>query len=143
MRTWLSRDGAVLQRREGRCVDHRGCSSIGSVAVSARTVSGGPSSKETRFTPNPAGRRGREHVLGVIDAYLAAAAGPRQARVVLRLRAAAIGDEEPSPREAFTHRDAFFREHFEHAIAEGVGDDAIRTDIDPPSAAVALVDRGL
>ena len=93
-----------------------------------------------RFTPNPTGLRGREHVLGVVDAYLAAAAGdPRQARVFLRLWAAAIGDEEPSLREAFTHRDAFFREHFEHAIAEGVTDGTIRADIDPPSAAAALV----
>jgi AcrR family transcriptional regulator len=67
---------------------------------------------QARFTPNPTG---------------------------LRLWAAAIGDEEPSLREAFTHRDAFFREHFEHAIAEGVTDGTIRTDIDPPSTAVALV----
>jgi AcrR family transcriptional regulator len=95
---------------------------------------------QARFTPNPTGLRGREHVLGVIDAYLAAAASdPRQARVFLRLWAAAIGDEEPSLREAFTHRDVFFREHFEHAIAEGVTDGTIRTDIDPPSVAVALV----
>jgi AcrR family transcriptional regulator len=78
-------------------------------------------------------------VLGVVDAYLAAAAGdPRQARVFLRVWAAAIGDEEPSLREAFTHRDAFFRERFEQAIAEGVTG-TIRTDIDPPSAAAALV----
>ena len=95
---------------------------------------------QARFTPNPTGLRGREHVLGVVGAYLnMASSDPRQARVFLRLWAAAIGDEEPSLREAFTGRDAFFREHFERAIAEGVTDGTIRADIDPASAAVALV----
>jgi AcrR family transcriptional regulator len=95
---------------------------------------------QARFTPNPRGLRGREHILDVVDAYLTGASSdPRQARVFLRLWAAAIGDEEPSLREAFTRRDAFFREHFEHAVAEGVADGTIRHDIDPASAAVALV----
>ncbi len=95
---------------------------------------------QARFTPNPLGLRGRAHVLGVVDAYLAAVrSDPRQARVFLRLWAAAIGDEEPSLREAFIARDAFFRDHFERAIAEGVADGTIRADLNPAAAAVALV----
>ena len=95
---------------------------------------------QSRFTPNPGGLRGRAHVLGVVDAYLTETrANPRQGRVFLRLWAAAIGDEEPSLREAFTQRDAFFREHFEGAIAEGVADGTIRADIDPAGVAAALV----
>lgn len=95
---------------------------------------------QARFTPNPRGLRGREHVLGVIDAYLATIeSDPRQVRVFLRLWAAAIGDEEPALREAFTRRDTLFRDHFEQAISEGIADGTIRADTNPAATALALV----
>lgn len=95
---------------------------------------------QARFTPPAHEVPGRERVLGVIDAYLSMAqSDPRQARVFLRLWAAAIGGEEPSLREAFVRRDAYFRDHFEHAIRQGLADGTIGSSVDPAATAVALV----
>lgn len=57
----------------------------------------------------------------------------------LRLWASAIGDEEPVLHEAFKQRDAFFRSHFEAALAEGIADQTVRADIDTTATAVMLV----
>jgi AcrR family transcriptional regulator len=93
-----------------------------------------------RFAPDPGPRRGREHVLSVVDDYLATVrSNPRDMCVFLRLWAAAIGDEEPSLRDAFARRDAFFRDYFEDAITEGLTDGSIRGDVDASATAVALV----
>lgn len=93
-----------------------------------------------RFAPDPGPKRGREHVLCVVDDYLATVrSDPRDMCVFLRLWAAAIGNEEPSLRDAFTRRDAFFRDYFEDAIAEGLADGSIHGDVDAAATAVALV----
>ena len=95
---------------------------------------------QSRFTPAPEGRRGRAHVLSVVDDYLGPVrATPRDMRVFLRLWAAAAGDEEPGLRDAFAARDAIFRDYFEAAIDEGVADATIRADLDAAATAAALV----
>ncbi|MBY8881078.1 TetR/AcrR family transcriptional regulator [Actinacidiphila acidipaludis] len=93
-----------------------------------------------RFTPAPEGRRGRAHVLNVVDDYLGTVRSDARAmRVFLRLWAAAVGDEEPGLSAAFTRRDAFFRDYLRDALAEGRADGSVRADIDPAATAVALV----
>lgn len=72
-----------------------------------------------RFVPDDR-TRGLDRVLAVVDAYLGTLrSDPRQVRVFLRLWAAAVGNEEPSLRDAFVRRDAVFRELFEDALARG------------------------
>ncbi|WP_432834818.1 TetR/AcrR family transcriptional regulator [Dactylosporangium sp. CA-092794] len=95
---------------------------------------------QRNFVPDPGPRRGREHVLSVVDDYLALLhSSPADLRVFLRLWAAVVGNDEPSLDEPFTRRDKFFRDYFEDAINEGVADGSIRADIDPPATAVAIV----
>jgi AcrR family transcriptional regulator len=95
---------------------------------------------QSRFTPDPGERKGREHVLSVVDDYLSTAcSSPRDMRVFLRLWAAAIGDEEPALRDAFARRDALFRDYFEDAITGGLADGSIPAGIDAAATAVALV----
>jgi AcrR family transcriptional regulator len=95
---------------------------------------------QARFSPATSGPRGRERVVADVSAYLAALrSGARDARVFLRLWIAAIGGEEPGLRETFVARDAFFREHVEAAVREGVEDGTIRADVDPAAAAFAIV----
>src|ERR1700761_265772 len=51
---------------------------------------------QRRFVPDPGGRRGREHVLRVVQDYLAMLdSSPRDLRVFLRLWAAVVGNDEP------------------------------------------------
>lgn len=95
---------------------------------------------QSRFAPDPGDRKGREHVLSVVDDYLAlVCSSPRDMRVFLRLWAAAIGDEERALRDAFARRDALFRDYFEDAVTEGLADGSIAVGIDAAATAVALV----
>jgi AcrR family transcriptional regulator len=99
---------------------------------------------QRRFTPRSRQRKGREHVLSVVDDYLAlVCSSPRDMRVFPRLRAAAIGDEEPALRDTFAGRDALFRDCFADAIRRGLADGSIPAGIDLAASAVALVSRSL
>jgi AcrR family transcriptional regulator len=95
---------------------------------------------QARFAPVTGGLRGRERVLCDVTAYLVALrSGARDARVFLRLWIAAIGGEEPGLHEPFVARDAFFRDHVESAVREGIEDGTIRPGVDPAAAAFAIV----
>jgi AcrR family transcriptional regulator len=86
---------------------------------------------QARFSPVAGDLRGRERLLSDVGAYLAALrSGAQDARVFLRLWIAAIGGEEPALREVFVQRDEYFREHVATAIAEGIEDGTIRSDVD-------------
>lgn len=93
-----------------------------------------------RFAPDPGSRRGRERVLSVVGDYLALVrSSPQDMRVFLRLWAAAIGNEEPGLRDAFTRRDARFRDYLEDAISEGLADGSIPPGTDASATAAVLV----
>ena len=93
-----------------------------------------------RFTPDPGARRGRERVLSVVGDYLALVrSSPQDMRVFLRLWAAAIGNEEPGLRDAFTRRDARFRDYLEDAISEGLADGSVPPGTDASATAAVLV----
>ena len=95
---------------------------------------------QARFSPVTGGLRGRERVLADVTAYLTALkTGAQDARVFLRLWIAAIGGEEPGLREVFVARDAFFRDHVAAAVAEGIEDGTVRSDVDAAAAAFAIV----
>jgi len=95
---------------------------------------------QARFTPEPGDRRGRDRVLAVVDEYLGLArADAPSLRVFLRLWAVAVSGEEPDLSDAFTARDAFFRDYFRDAILEGVADGSIHGDVDAQATAVAVV----
>lgn len=94
---------------------------------------------QSRFAVDWGGRRGREHVLKLVDEYLKLARSrSRDMSVFLRLWAAAIGDEEPGLRDAYIQRDALMRGRFKDAILEGQADGTISAAIDPASAALAI-----
>ena len=95
---------------------------------------------QLRFAPNPEGLRGRARVLALVDGYLRSLeARSRDARVFLRLWAAAIGGEEPELVAVFVERDAYFRGYIVEAIAEGVADGELRAGVDAAAVAVAVV----
>jgi AcrR family transcriptional regulator len=95
---------------------------------------------QLRFAPNPEGLRGRARVLSLVDGYLGSLETRSvDARVFLRLWAAAIGGEEPELAAVFAERDAYFRDYVAGAIAEGVEDGELRPGVDAGAVAVAVV----
>jgi AcrR family transcriptional regulator len=95
---------------------------------------------QRRFAPEPGDRRGRARVLSLVDGYLRALeTRERDARVFLRLWAAAIGGEEPDLRAVFAERDAYFRGFVADALVEAQRAGEIGDGVDPDAAAVALV----
>jgi len=95
---------------------------------------------QSRFDPNPDGRRGREHVRSLVARYLSSLhSDPQDIRVFLRLLAAAISGEEPGLQAIFAERDAHFRQHVAEALLEGRRDRSVRADLDPAATASVIV----
>ncbi len=93
---------------------------------------------QRRFSPPTAGGSGRDRVLGLVDAYLAAFTERElDARVFLVLWAEAIaGDQELRP--VFAQRDEAFRRGWAAVVRAGLADGSIRAGVDPDAVAVLL-----